>query len=344
VLGAIDDFWYKWVADVGITGADRGAGGKYLVLPPSYKGDVPADYFVVRPNTYGSWMPFRSFLVDGSPKLCVNSVKKTLKIYQLSDGANPPPMTFADASGIPSNFVFPGDYFFWNLLNEVIQEEPSDGSDPTTLGLFASIGIVKGQPFNPDERMKKILIDAANIGAATARTLAFKIRAKDAYYYPDSQWRLPFFGGYKCESAPGVSNLTARRSITSSPRASRRDSATGPPTTRMAIRSTADDSTNCICRRTVLVRYCLRQSDPLDAPDRSEGTEREQPLPWFQDQTQWLRRRLFRPQGASGNGEELGANDPRQGMVHDPAPVRSARAVVRQNVAAGRDRTAGLEP
>jgi len=207
VLGAIDDFWYKWVADIGITGADRGGGGKYLVLPPGYKGEVPSGYHVVRPSTYGSWMPFRSFLVDGSPKPGVEAVRKNLKIYQLSDAANPPPMNIVNASGIASNFVFPSDYSFWSLLNEAIQEEPSEGSDPTTLGLFASIGIVKGQPFNPDERWKKILTDAANIGAATARTFAFKMRSKDAYFYPDSQWRLPFFGGYKFETAPGVSNL-----------------------------------------------------------------------------------------------------------------------------------------
>lgn len=207
VLGGIDDFWYRWVADVGITGADRGAGGKYLILPPGYTGEVPSGYFVVRPTTYGNWMPFRSFLVDGSTKPGVESVKKNLKIYQLADAANPPAMKFVDASGIPSNFVFPADYSFWSLLNEVIQEEPSAGSDPTTLGLFASIGIVKGKPFNPDARMKKILTDAANIGAVTARTLAFKIRGDDAYFYPNSKWRLPFFGGYKFEVSPGVANL-----------------------------------------------------------------------------------------------------------------------------------------
>jgi hypothetical protein len=207
VLGAVDDFWYKWVADIGITGADHGAAGKYLILPPGYKGDVPQGYFIVRPSTYGSWMPFRSFLVDGSPRPGVESVKKTLKVYQLADAANPPPMNFVNASGLPSNFVFPGDHSFWSLLNAVIQEEPSEGSDPTTLGLFASIGIVKGRPFNPDERMKKILSDAANIGAVTARTFVNKIRSGNAYYYADRQWRLPFFGGYKFESAPGVSNL-----------------------------------------------------------------------------------------------------------------------------------------
>jgi hypothetical protein len=37
VLGLIDDFWYRWVADVGITGADKGEGGKYLILPPGYE-------------------------------------------------------------------------------------------------------------------------------------------------------------------------------------------------------------------------------------------------------------------------------------------------------------------
>jgi len=211
VLGSINDFWYRWVADVGITGADKGNGGKYLVLPPGYQGEIPAGYFVLRPNTYGNWMFFRAFLVDGSPVPGVESVKQHLKIYPLADAANPPPITFANASGVPANFVAPGDYSFWTLLNQVIQEEPPEGSDPTTLGLFASIGIVKGQPFNPDERMKTILTDAANIGAVTARTLAFKIRNPEAFFYPNSSprssWRLPFFGGYRFEVSPGVANL-----------------------------------------------------------------------------------------------------------------------------------------
>jgi hypothetical protein len=207
ILGLIDDFWYRWVSDVGITGADKGEGGKYLLLPPGYQGHIPEGFFIVRPSTYGNWLAFRSFLVDGSTKPGVEAVKKYLKIYPLSEASNPPEMKFVNVSGIPINFVPPSDYSFWNLLNEVIQEEPSEGSNPTTLGLFASIGIVKGKPFKPDERMKKILEDAANIGAVTARAIAYRIRDKEAYFYKDSSWRLPFFGGYKFESVPGVSNL-----------------------------------------------------------------------------------------------------------------------------------------
>jgi hypothetical protein len=197
VLGAVDDFYYRWVADVGITGADKGKGGKYLILPPGYTVQVPDGFFVLRPPTYGNRMPFRRFLVKGSPIPGVDSVQKDLKIYQFPDAANPPAMKFANLSGIPSNVVAPGDYSFWGLLNEVIQEEPSAPNDPTMMGLFASIGIEKGKPFDPDARMKKILMDAANIGAVTARTIAFKIRPSDAYIYPNSAWRVPYFGGYQ---------------------------------------------------------------------------------------------------------------------------------------------------
>ena len=209
VLGTINDFWYKWVVDVGVTGPDKGAGGKYLILPPGYTGEVPEGFIVVRPTTYGNWVVFRSFLVDGKTEPAVEGVRNTLKIYPLAEKDSPKPATLVNASGLPANFVMPTDYRFWELLNQVIQEEPPEGSDPTTLGLFASIGIEKGKPFAPDARMKDILTDAANIGAVTARALALNIRGRDAFFYPDSQssWRLPFFGGYKFQSQPGVSNL-----------------------------------------------------------------------------------------------------------------------------------------
>lgn len=209
VLGTINDFWYKWVVDVGITGRDGGAGGKYLILPPGYTGEVPEGFIVVRPTTYGMWVVFRSFLVDGKTEPGVKGVKDYLKIYPLAERNNPKPATLVNASGIPATFVMPTDYSFWELLNKVIQEEPPEGSDPTTLGLFASIGIEKGKPFAPEARMKAILTDAANIGAVTARALALNIRGRDAFFYPGSKssWRLPFFGGYKFQSQPGVSNL-----------------------------------------------------------------------------------------------------------------------------------------
>jgi hypothetical protein len=200
VLGLIDDMWYHWVADVGITGADKGKGGKYLLLPPGYKGKVPKGYFVVRPQTFSVWIPWRSFLVDGDPKPGVDLVKKFTKIYPLSQAKKPPTPKFVDVSNKAFNLVAPADYSFWEALNQVVQEEPTAPIDPTTLGFWASIGIVKGKPFAPDERMKKILTEAARVGDATARAIFYRWRTPNGYYYSNSAWRLGFIGGYKFEA------------------------------------------------------------------------------------------------------------------------------------------------
>jgi hypothetical protein len=199
VLGLIDDMWYHWVADVGITGQDKGKGGKYLLLPPGYKGNVPDGYFVVRPQTFSVWIPWRSFLVKGDPKPGVDLVKEFTKIYPLSQAGSPPTPKFVDVSGKAFSTLAPADYSFWEDLNQVVQSEPTDGVDATTLGFWASIGIQKGKPFSPDERMKKILTEAARVGDATARAIMYRWRTADGYYYPDSAWRLGFIGGYKFE-------------------------------------------------------------------------------------------------------------------------------------------------
>jgi len=186
VLGLVDDIWYSWIGDIGFTGPDRGEGGKYLLLPPGYKGEVPPGYFVLRPGSYSVWAVWRSFLVEGNPKPGVDLVKKSLKVYRLADAANPPTLNFVDMSGKPFNMLAPADYTFWELLNKVVQEEPTDTIDATTLGFWASVGIMKGKSFAPDERMKKILTEAAAVGDATARAIVYRWRGADGYWYPDT--------------------------------------------------------------------------------------------------------------------------------------------------------------
>ncbi len=198
VLGAVDDMWYHWVADLGVTGADKGQGGKYLLLPPGYHDNISTTgYFVLRPSTYSVWAPWRSFLVDGDPKPGVDAVKKFTRVYPYGHASHSPKLNFVDMSGKPFNLVAPADFRFWDLLNRVVQEEPTDSVDATTLGFWASVGIVKGKPFAPDERMKKILTEAAVVGDATARAIMYRWRTADGYWYPNSAWRRGFVGGYK---------------------------------------------------------------------------------------------------------------------------------------------------
>jgi hypothetical protein len=119
--------------------------------------------------------------------------------------ATPVPETkFVECSGREFNTLFPGDYGFWEIVNELVQQERPEAGDPELFGLLASVGIVHGKPFEPDARMRKILQDAAVVGNATARTVTFAQRPEEGFaYYPDSQWSSALFvGGYEFMDPP----------------------------------------------------------------------------------------------------------------------------------------------
>jgi hypothetical protein len=153
----------------------------------------------------------RGFLEKGSTATAVENTRKFLKVYRLSEAANPPPIKLINASGKVFNTIHANDFHFYEEVNNIVQYEPNEAYHPEVLGQLASIGIEKGKPFAPDERMKKILTEAVAVGNATARTITFKTRMKDAYYYPNSAWFTGFVGGsYEFLLQPGVRNLDAR--------------------------------------------------------------------------------------------------------------------------------------
>ncbi|MBD9371024.1 DUF1254 domain-containing protein [Rhizobium sp. ARZ01] len=209
-LGLVDDFWFHYVADLGNAGPDKGQGGKFLFLPPGYRGSTPDGYFVFRSPTYGNWFVTRGFLVNGDPKPAVESFKQRLKIYALAEASNPPATNFVNASGRAFNTIHAMDATFFDELSEVIQEEPNSAIDPETLGLLASMGLEHGKPFAPDERMRRILVEAAAVGGATARAIAFRSREKEAFLYPNSAWCVPFVGGSHEFEQAGVRLLDPR--------------------------------------------------------------------------------------------------------------------------------------
>jgi hypothetical protein len=206
VLGGVNDFWYRWVADVGITGEDQGKGGKYLVLPPEFKGDIPSGYTVLRPNTFGNWLFFRAFVVDGSTKPGVEWSRTPQDLSTLR-GRQPSTHEVRQCLRSSGHLRRPRRL---RLLGTAEPGHPGGTSHRKRSHHARSLRLHrhrKGQTLRPDERMKKILTDAANIGAVTARSIAFKVRSPEAYFYPKSTWRLPFFGGYKFETSPGVTNM-----------------------------------------------------------------------------------------------------------------------------------------
>ena len=212
MLGFLDDAWQRFVGNMGVTGPDEGKGGKYLVVPPGYTGDIPDGYFLLKPPTNRNFMFLRGSIKDGLEP-AVENITSKLRVYPLKDAANPAATEFVNMSNKAFNTVFPSDFSYFEDLDEVVQEEPIDAISPEVRGAIASIGIVKGQPFAPDERMKKLLTEAATLGDATARAITYHPRIDGVRIYPDdpdSVWSTAFANRNTSFEADGTMGLDAR--------------------------------------------------------------------------------------------------------------------------------------
>lgn len=196
-LGAFNDAWFRYLGDVGPAGPDKGKGGTYLILPPGYEGEVPKGYEnVVRSTSYDVLFFMRFSLTKGLDAAVKTA--KGLRLYPLSKKDNPPKMEFIRGSGKSYNTVHANNFKFYEEINAIIQKEPLELLHPEIRGLFASVGIEKGKPFNPDARMKKILVNAVAIGNAAARSIVWYPRVdktmKGVEVYPgqNSAWNLAF--------------------------------------------------------------------------------------------------------------------------------------------------------
>lgn len=210
MLGFLDDDWQRFVGDIGVTGPDRGKGGKYLVVPPGYDGQIPQGYFPLKPRTNKNFLFLRGSIAEGLEAGAKN-MTSGIRIYPLKDAAKPVPTTFINLSGKSFNTLFPNTLAYYEHLNQIIQDEPIDAIDPTQRGGIATIGIVKGKPFAPDERMKKLLTEAATLGSATARAITFEPRLDGVYLYPGtgSVWSAFFANGNATFESDGTMQLEA---------------------------------------------------------------------------------------------------------------------------------------
>jgi hypothetical protein len=227
-LALFDDMWFQWIVDFGLPGPDRGEGGRFLLVGPGYDGSLPDSGFHVRHSrTTRAILLGRSFINANpgqDPAPTVEVIKSTIKLYPYAKGGfgtsigtlleghlhpDPPvdvPETkFVEGSGLAFNTIPPSDFGFFELLNQLVQDEPADSNTNIELmGDLAAIGIVKGKPFKPDERMRRILEEAATVGTAASRALVFDARESEGFaYYDGSAWGLPLWvGGYSFETPP----------------------------------------------------------------------------------------------------------------------------------------------
>ncbi len=207
MLGTVDDANFKFLTDIGVVGPDKGKGGKFLFLPPGFDGKIPKGYFVVKSPSYRIWAMMRGWGDVGVGDKATAWFKQNLKVYPLATG--PRQGKYTNTAGVGLNSLAPEDGSAFELLNEIIQYEPKELFGAEQLGRLATLGIVQGKPFNPDERMKRILDQGAKQGAAMSRAIVFASRDPDIRYWPKRHWEKMFLHNTTFERN-GVADIDAR--------------------------------------------------------------------------------------------------------------------------------------
>jgi hypothetical protein len=203
VIGMFTDFYQRTITDVGAIGPDRARGGLYLLLPPGYRGEIPQGYFAFESKTYNVLLFFRTLMKKGEngpdPAPAVANAEQT-RVYPLwTTEKDVKAMVFPDGSGKHVNMMYPTDNAFWTKLKAFVDYEPDSAIDPVTRGTLAAIGIVRGQPFAPNEKQQQLLKKAVE----TAPRMILATRElgrpdKRDHYYNDRRW-LNVWGGVTSE-------------------------------------------------------------------------------------------------------------------------------------------------
>ncbi len=189
-IGLADDHHQGWIMDMGVPGPDAGKGGKHLILPPGYQGEVPTGYYVGRSLSTKVLIAIRSLPQNGDVAGAIDALRK-IKIYPLSSATSPKLVGFVDVSTkqLESTCLrWEDNLQFWEKLHAVIQAEPPVEKFLPMYGLLSAVGTEQGKPFAPDARMKAILERAAKTGRDQLLVSAFASGRPDRMAWPDRHW------------------------------------------------------------------------------------------------------------------------------------------------------------
>jgi len=189
-IGLADDHYQGWVLDVGLPGPNAGKGGKHLLVPPGYDGPIPEGYQVGHSKSNKVLLAVRALPVKGDVAGAMDALHK-IRIYPLSEAANPTLLTFVDTTDVAldsTSLKWEDNLQFWQKLSEIVEAEPLVPQFLPMYGLLSALGIEKGKPFAPDARMKDILERAARAGRDQMLVSAFDSDRPDRLAWPDRKW------------------------------------------------------------------------------------------------------------------------------------------------------------
>lgn len=189
LFGSLNDAWQVPRADVGPTGEDGGRGGRYLILPPGSPQTVPSGFIPVRFGTYNGYSFLRAIPATSSPGdvgKAIDLVKQT-RVYSLACAADPPEQRHIDMAGKHFDGIVRFDDTFFDSLARIIAEEPVQERDLVAMAHLHSIGIDRGEPFDPEPQVRELLRKSV----LEARAGFIRTTAALPSYWPDSAWAVP---------------------------------------------------------------------------------------------------------------------------------------------------------
>jgi len=192
LFGQIADHWYITIVDIGPIGLDKGQGGKFLLIPPGYEGDLPSGYIEVKSPSFILDFAFRSIPTpDGTPQDAYE-LGQRLKMYYLSELPSPKPTKFVDPLDMRWPTLCRYDERWFEDLHTVIDVEPVRDRDKAMMGLLKHIGIEKGKPYSPDAKTKEIFRRAAADAYYYMQQRYLTVEPEELYW-PDRHWRNVFY-------------------------------------------------------------------------------------------------------------------------------------------------------
>ncbi len=189
LIGLADDHHQRWIADMGLAGADAGKGGRYLILPPGWDDPVPFGYRAARSDTWVVLLALRALPLGGDLSAAVRLLM-SVRVYPLG-GGDRDGYVFTDGTAHPADttpLAWEDNLGYWRVLHDVINAEPPVGEMRPMLGTLAELGIAAGRPFLPSPDMAELLASAAAQGRDEMLVSAFASRRPDCQVWPDRAW------------------------------------------------------------------------------------------------------------------------------------------------------------
>jgi hypothetical protein len=187
-IGLLDDHHQRWILDMGIPGPDGGKGGRHLVLSPGFTGSVPAGLHAARSATYKVLVALRALPVKGDMAGAIDALRR-IRVYPLSKPSAPLP--YIDITDRPFDATplrWEDNLEYWSRLHGVLDTEPALDEFRPMYGVLAALGIERGKPFAPDQRMQRILESAARVALGQMRVEAFASLRPDRSVWQDRRW------------------------------------------------------------------------------------------------------------------------------------------------------------